>query len=119
MPTNTALRGPGNRFGVLCHCAGSRSGAPSRPHERRAVPLIILATVLMDAVLLSHGLGVTGLWYVPVFVLVALLAVPAALLSGVNRRQRIAYGVLVGVGVTTVLILAVVVLVTVHDAPFF
>ncbi|MET0887111.1 MAG: hypothetical protein ABWX92_11740 [Mycetocola sp.] len=91
----------------------------SRPHERRAVPLIILATVLMDAVLLSHGLGVTGLWHVPVFVVVALLAVPAALLSGVNRRQRIAYGVLVGVGVTTVLILAVVVLVTPHDAPFF
>ena len=94
----------------------------SGPHVRRPAPFIIsviLTTVVVDAVLLSFDLGVAAFWNVPAAVVGALLAGTAGLLVGKTRRLRVAMGVLVGVGVTAVLILAVVVLVTVHNVPFF
>lgn len=91
----------------------------SGPHERRAAPFVILATLVVDAVLLSPELGVVGFWTVPAAVVGAALAGAVGLLVGRTKRQRIALRALVGVGMTVVLFLAVVVLVTVHDVPFF
>jgi hypothetical protein len=91
----------------------------SGPHERRAVPFIILATLVVDAILLSPELGVFGFWTVPAAVTGAALAGAVGLLVGKTKRQRFSLRVLVGVGMTVVLVLAVVALVTVHDVPFF
>jgi 4-amino-4-deoxy-L-arabinose transferase-like glycosyltransferase len=91
----------------------------SGPQERRAVPFIILATLVVGAILLSPELGVFGFWVVPAAVASAALAGAAALLVGETKRQRYSLRVLVGVGMTVVLFLAVVALVTVHDLQFF
>jgi hypothetical protein len=91
----------------------------SGPQERRAVPFIILATLVVDAMALSPQLGVFGFWVVPAGVAGAALAGAAGLLVGETKRQRYSLRVLVGVGMTVVLVLAVVALLTVHDMPFF
>jgi asparagine N-glycosylation enzyme membrane subunit Stt3 len=91
----------------------------SGPKERRAAPFIILATLVVDAMLLSPQLGVFGFWVVPAAVAGAALAGAAGLLVGETKRQRYSLRVLVGVGMTVVLVLAVVALVTIHDVPFF
>jgi mannitol-specific phosphotransferase system IIBC component len=91
----------------------------SGPHERRAVPFIILATLVVDAILLSPELGAFGFWIVPAAVTGAALPGAVGLLVGKTKRQRFSLRVLVGVGMTVVLVLAVVALVTVHDVPFF
>ena len=61
----------------------------SGPHERRAVPFMILATLVLDAILLSPELGVFGFWIVPAAVAGAALAGAVGLLVGQTRRQRI------------------------------
>ncbi len=91
----------------------------SGPHERRAVPFIILATLVVGAIFLSPELGVFGFWVVPAAVTGAALAGAAGLLVGDTKRQRHSLRVLVGVGMSVVLVLAVVALVTIHDVPFF
>jgi hypothetical protein len=91
----------------------------SGPRERRAVPLIILTTLLVDAMLLSPELGLFGYWVIPAGVMGALLGGAALFLVGENKQQRVALRVLAGVGITVVAILAVYALVTVHDVPFF
>jgi hypothetical protein len=48
----------------------------SGPQERRAVPFIILATLVVGAILLSPELGVFGFWVVPAAVASAALAAP-------------------------------------------
>jgi hypothetical protein len=90
-----------------------------RPHERRLAPLIILATLLLDAMLLSVELGAFGIWVLPACLVVTALAAAAGLLAGENKRERIVLRVVVGVGVTVVLVQAVRVLATVYDLPFF
>jgi hypothetical protein len=90
-----------------------------RPHERRLAPLIILATLLLDAMLLSAELGAFGIWVLPACLVVTALAAAAGLLAGENKRERIVLRVVVGVGVTVVLVQAVRVLATVYDLPFF
>jgi 4-amino-4-deoxy-L-arabinose transferase-like glycosyltransferase len=90
-----------------------------RPHERRLAPLIILATLLLDAVFVSFELGAFGIWVLPACLVVTALAAAAGLLAGENKRERIALGVVIGVGVTVVLVLAVHVLETAFDLPVF
>jgi 4-amino-4-deoxy-L-arabinose transferase-like glycosyltransferase len=90
-----------------------------RPHERRLAPLVILTTLLVDAVFVSVELGAFGMWVLPACLVVTALAAAAGLLAGENKRERIALRVVVGVGVTVVLVQAVRVLETAFDLPLF
>jgi hypothetical protein len=88
------------------------------PADRRAAPPVIVATLLLDIVLLAVVLGEAAMWTVPAVVVGAILAGSAGFLATGSQRQRLALRILAVVGVSTVLFLAAYAIVIV-DMPWF
>jgi uncharacterized membrane protein len=88
------------------------------PAKRLAAALVIVATLMMDAFLLTIGFRYFRMWEIVALVVAGVVVGIASLIGVEGRREKLAMRILVVCGLSVVLVLAVVAIVVV-DEPWF